>query len=161
MLSQKFNLFSGVFGSSDEVIGSIESGVDFEKRISEIYQKCKTSEEIQAEFDSLQEELADQINEKMVQARQSILENFDEDDIEVVKSPSALLRIKAPSGNTYAVTFSHSFFLADKYADREFAFNFARRLEFDVIRTTALTSPNSQRNRTVNSYIDYNLAGTQ
>lgn len=79
LLSQKFNLFSGVFGSSDEVIGSIESGVDFEKRISEIYQKCKTSEEIQTEFDSLQEELADQINEKMVQARQSILENFDEE----------------------------------------------------------------------------------
>lgn len=84
-----------------------------------------------------------------------VMAAFDEDDIEVVKSPSALLRIKAPSGNTYAVTFSHSFFLADKYADREFAFNFARRLEFDVIRATALTSPNSQRNRTVNSYIDY------
>lgn len=79
LLSQKFNLFSGVFGSSDEVIGSIESGVDFEKRISEIYQRCKTSEEIQSEFDSLQEELADHINEKMVQARQSILENFDEE----------------------------------------------------------------------------------
>lgn len=79
LLSQKFNLFSGVFGSSDEVIGSIESGVDFEKRISVIYQKCKTSEEIQSEFDNLQEELAEHINEKMVQARQSILENFDEE----------------------------------------------------------------------------------
>ena len=79
LLSQKFNLFNGVFGSSDEVIGSIESGVDFEKRIAAIYQQCKTSEEIQAEFDALQEELSEQINEKMVQARQSILENFDEE----------------------------------------------------------------------------------
>ena len=79
LLDQKLKLFSGVFGSSDEVLGSIESGVDFEKRIAQIYQECKTSDEIQAEFDNLQEELADTINEKMLQARQSILENFDEE----------------------------------------------------------------------------------
>lgn len=79
LLSEKFNLFNGVFGSSDEVIGSIESGVDFEKRIAGIYQKCKTSEEIQSEFDALQDELADSIDERMVEARHSILENFDED----------------------------------------------------------------------------------
>lgn len=78
LLSEKFNLFNGVFGSSDEVIGSIESGVDFEKRIAGIYQKCKTSDEIQAEFDALQDELAESIDEKMVEARHSILENFDE-----------------------------------------------------------------------------------
>ena len=79
LLDEKFRLFSGVFGSSDEVLGSLESGVDFEKRIAEIYQKCKTQEDIQIEFDELQNELADQINEKMLEARQSILENFDED----------------------------------------------------------------------------------
>lgn len=79
LLSEKFNLFEGVFGSSDEVIGSIESGVDFEKRIAAIYQKCKTSEEIQREFDALQSELADNIDAKMVEARHSILENFDEE----------------------------------------------------------------------------------
>lgn len=79
LLDQKFTLFSGVFGSSDEVLGSVESGVDFEKRIAKIYQKCKTQEDIQREFDELQEELAEQINEKMITARQSILENFDED----------------------------------------------------------------------------------
>ncbi len=79
LLDEKFRLFSGVFGSSDEVLGSLESGVDFEKRIAEIYQKCKTQEDIQREFDELQNELADQINEKMLEARQSILENFDED----------------------------------------------------------------------------------
>ena len=79
LLSEKFSLFNGVFGSSDEVIGSIESGVDFEKRIAGIYQKCKTSDEIQEEFDALQDELAENIDEKMVEARHSILENFDED----------------------------------------------------------------------------------
>lgn len=79
LLEQKFRLFSGVFGSSDDVLGSIESGVDFEKRIARIYQECKTSEAIQQEFDRLQEELAESINERMIAARQSILENFDEE----------------------------------------------------------------------------------
>lgn len=78
LLDQKFRLFDGVFGSSDEVLGTLESSVDFEKRISEIYQKCKTAEDIQREFDALQEELSDEIEDKMSSARQSILENFDE-----------------------------------------------------------------------------------
>ena len=34
LLAEKFRLFSGVFGASDEVLGAIESGVDFEKRIA-------------------------------------------------------------------------------------------------------------------------------
>lgn len=79
LLDKKFTLFDGVFGSSDEVLGSVESGVDFERRIAGIYQKCKTQEDIQREFDELQEQLSEQINEKMIAARQSILENFDED----------------------------------------------------------------------------------
>ncbi|MCV4732030.1 SWF/SNF helicase family protein, partial [Escherichia coli] len=36
LLEEKFTLFSGVFGASDEVLGTIESGVDFEKRVNEI-----------------------------------------------------------------------------------------------------------------------------
>ena len=79
LLSEKFKLFSGVFGSSDEILGSVESGVDFEKRIAAIYQRCKNKDDIQREFDELQEELADQINTKMLEARRSILENFDEE----------------------------------------------------------------------------------
>lgn len=93
LLDQKFRLFEGVFGSSDDVLGSIESGVDFEKRIASIYQTCKTAEAIQAEFDRLQEELSDQIQEKMTQARQSILENFDEE---------VAARLKECQGNTVA-----------------------------------------------------------
>lgn len=79
LLSEKFQLFSGVFGASDEVLGSIESGVDFEKRIAEIYQNCRTEEEIQTSFDALQEELSVQIDESMKSTRQQLLENFDEE----------------------------------------------------------------------------------
>ena len=79
LLSEKFQLFSGVFGASDEVLGSIESGVDFEKRIVEIYQNCRTPEEIQTSFDKLQEELSTQIDENVQMTRQKLLENFDEE----------------------------------------------------------------------------------
>jgi len=79
LLSEKFQLFSGVFGASDEVLGSIESGVDFEKRIVAIYQTCRTPEEIQASFDALQAELSAQIDENLKLTRQKLLENFDEE----------------------------------------------------------------------------------
>ena len=78
LLSQKFRLFDGVFGSSDEVLGAIEDGVDFEKRILDIYQTCRHPNEIKVAFDRLQEELSEQINENITKARQSILENLDE-----------------------------------------------------------------------------------
>lgn len=77
LLSEKFNLFSGVFGSSDEVLGSIESGVDFEKRIVAIYQKCRTPEEIERGFKQLQDELEDQITSKLDETKRKLLENFD------------------------------------------------------------------------------------
>lgn len=85
LLKEKFKLFDGVFGSSDEVLGSIESGVDFEKRINDIYQKCRRPEEIKAAFDELQKELEIQIDEQMQATRQKLLENFDEEVHEKLK----------------------------------------------------------------------------
>ncbi|MDO8445265.1 MAG: SNF2-related protein [Deltaproteobacteria bacterium] len=79
LLNEKFNLFNGVFGSSDEVLGSIESGVDFEKRIARIYQECRTSEQIETAFNELQSELEGQISDTMKQTRTQLLENFDEE----------------------------------------------------------------------------------
>ncbi len=79
LLSQKFKLFEGVFGSSDEVLGAIGSGVDFEKRITQIYQSCRKPEEIDAAFDALQQDLSVEIDETMTQTRQKVLENFDDD----------------------------------------------------------------------------------
>lgn len=79
LLAEKFALFDGVFGASDEVLGSIESGVDFEKRIARIYQECRSPEEIQASFDELQKELETEIDESMKLTRKKLLENFDEE----------------------------------------------------------------------------------
>lgn len=79
LLAQKFQLFEGVFGASDEVLGAIGSGVDFERRIAEIYQNCRDPETIQTSFQQLQINLSNEINEAMVKTRQLLLENFDEE----------------------------------------------------------------------------------
>jgi adenine-specific DNA-methyltransferase len=79
LLSEKFQLFEGVFGASDEVLGAIESGVDFEKRIADIYQRCRQPEQIKTAFDQLQLELSLEIDEAMTSTRRKLLENFDDD----------------------------------------------------------------------------------
>ncbi len=85
LLKDKFNLFEGVFGSSDEVLGSLESGVDFEKRLNQIYQSCRTKEEIEAAFDQLQSDLEDVINDRIKQTKKFLIENFDEDVIDKLR----------------------------------------------------------------------------
>lgn len=79
LLTEKFNLFNGVFGASDDVLGTIESGVDFEKRILSIYQQCRTPDEIETAFKALQAEMDERIQARMSDTRKMLLENFDED----------------------------------------------------------------------------------
>ena len=77
LLAEKFKLFSGVFGASDEVLGAIESGVEFEKRIVSIYQNCRSTEEIEAEFERLRAEMDANIAATLEDTRRKLLENFD------------------------------------------------------------------------------------
>lgn len=78
LLQTKFQLFDGVFGSSDEVLGAIESGVDIERRILEIVQSCRTNDDINAAFDQLQSELVVEIDEAKRSARDQILASLDD-----------------------------------------------------------------------------------
>ena len=88
LLAEKFQLFNGVFGASDEVLGAVESGVDFEKRIATIYQQCRTPEQIQFEFDQLQRELEEEISQGQRDAREMLLDNFDQEVVEKVRIQS-------------------------------------------------------------------------
>jgi len=85
LLDQKFQLFKGVFDASDEVLGAIENSLDFEKRILNIYRQCRTTEEIDAAFDALQDEMKDSISDNLQQTKTSLLEHFDETVIERLK----------------------------------------------------------------------------
>ena len=85
LLNQKFRLFEGVFGASDEILGSIESGVDIERRIHDIYQKCRNDAQIDEEFNRLQETLKNELDARTRETRRSLLENFDADVIKRLK----------------------------------------------------------------------------
>ena len=65
ILSEKFELFQGVFGASDKAIGLLESGADFEKRVTLIYQECKTTSDFTKQFKDLEKELEKKRNKKM------------------------------------------------------------------------------------------------
>lgn len=86
LLEEKFNLFNGVFGASDEVLGSIGNGVDFEKRLIEIYKKCRTKEEIKKSFDALQSDLEEQINNNLKSTQSKLFENFDAQVVNKLKT---------------------------------------------------------------------------
>jgi len=79
LLTEKFRLFDSVFGASDEVLGAIESGVDFEKRVLKIYQTCRNPEQIEAAFNQLQDELKDSIDARLADTEKKLLDHFDED----------------------------------------------------------------------------------
>lgn len=85
LLDLKFQLFNGVFGASDEVLGAVESGVDFERRIADIYQNCRHPADIHTAFEQLQLDLANEISDAMLKARKTLLENFDEEVQERLK----------------------------------------------------------------------------
>lgn len=77
LLTEKFNLFTSVFGASDEVLGTIEDGLDFEKSIASILERCKTAAEINAAFDELESQYAAEINDEMQRARARVFDNLD------------------------------------------------------------------------------------
>lgn len=85
LLQNKFKLFEGVFGSSDEVLGTIENGVDFEKRIIEVYKQCRTKEEIENYFNNLQKEFEEQIDTKVKAVQSKLFDNFEASVIEKLK----------------------------------------------------------------------------
>jgi hypothetical protein len=78
LLTEKFKLFDGVFGASDEILGAIESGFDFERNIANIILTgVRMPEQIDAEFDQIQEEFSDRIQKKQKSSRQHLIDNFD------------------------------------------------------------------------------------
>ncbi|WP_299842717.1 SNF2-related protein [uncultured Jannaschia sp.] len=85
LLQEKFALFDGVFGASDEILGALESGVDIERRIFDIYQQCRTTDEVEEAFDALQAEMDALLSEKDTETRAKLIEHFDETVAERLK----------------------------------------------------------------------------
>ena len=79
LLSQKFLLFDEVFGASDEVLGKINNVENLEYAIANIYQNCRTTEEIDDAFDKIQEQFGDEIKSSLDKTKKDIIDNFEED----------------------------------------------------------------------------------
>lgn len=94
MLAEKFSLFEGVFGASDEVLGAIGSGVDFERRVPTSTSDAATLRKSLPFFDALQAELAQEIEGEVSKTRIKIPEHFDDEVRE---------RLKATDADTHAV----------------------------------------------------------
>lgn len=77
LLTDKFHLFSSVFGASDEVLGAIEDGLNFEKLISNILSNSRTDAEIDGAFKELEEQFAADISQEMAAAKAKVFDSLD------------------------------------------------------------------------------------
>lgn len=107
LLMDKFHLFSDVFGASDEVLGQIE-GIDFEKRIWAIYQECRTEKEINDAFEQLQNDMKTEIDSRMNDVKDKVLDTFD---IEVQER----MKLAKEQTNAFLNRYEHIFWELTKF----------------------------------------------
>ena len=96
LLSEKIRLFGNLFDFSDKVLGTehltddgyevrevalagLGAGIDFEKKVLNIYRSCRTRDQIEKCFEQLQLELSDVIQEKIEETHKKIIQHFDEE----------------------------------------------------------------------------------
>ena len=96
LLQEKIKLFGNLFDFSDQVLGTekltddgyevrevalggLGAGLDFERKILEIYRKCRTEQQIAQGFKQLQLDLGDFIEEKIEDTQKKVIQHFDEE----------------------------------------------------------------------------------
>lgn len=94
LLREKIKLFGNLFNFTDKVLGTEEltddgyevrevalaglgAGIDFERKVLEIYRNCRTEKEIETSFTQLQLELSEIIEEKVEDAQRKVIQHFD------------------------------------------------------------------------------------
>ncbi|ATD66177.1 ATP-dependent helicase [Luteimonas chenhongjianii] len=129
LLSEKFHLFEGVFGASDEILGRIESGVDVERRIAAIYATCRTPAAIDAAFARLRSELEEQIQERMRDTEEALLATFDAGVVERLRlhREEAIVQLDRISRLFWRLT-RHVLAEAAHFDDQTLSFDLSRPL---------------------------------
>ncbi|MDP3729876.1 MAG: SNF2-related protein, partial [bacterium] len=96
LLRDKIKLFGNLFDFTHGVLGTEEltddgyevreialgglgAGLDFERKILDIYRKCRTEEEVKRDFKQLELDLHDVIQEKIEDAQRKVIQHFDEE----------------------------------------------------------------------------------
>lgn len=83
-----------------------------------------------------------------------ILSEFNREEIRINNQPRAILIIEYDD-EMFAISFGSSYFYIDKYADKNFPFDIAKRVKCTEIKTTTVVSPNVKRNKSINSFVNY------
>lgn len=154
LLEEKFNLFSGVFGSSDTVLGTLESGVDFEKRVMAIYQECRTPKEIKEAFDKLQKDMDAKIQAQMKLTKKDMLTNFDEDvhkrlATQLEDTKRKMSRFEKLFWNTTKVILGDN----ASFDDKNLTFNLHKRIENNQMGDYYLISKDKDKENVVGNYL--------
>jgi len=79
ILSQKFELFEGIFGASDKALEALESGSSFEKEVFDIYQTSNSIYDIKKKFDALDKSL-DRKRSRVANSLRTLLETKSSDE---------------------------------------------------------------------------------
>jgi len=93
LLEQKFRLFQGVFGVSDTVLGAVESGIDFERKVVDAVQKGRSAQEVADAFAALERELDASIKADMAAARQRLFDTLDQDVVARLRQRDGDIRV--------------------------------------------------------------------
>jgi ERCC4-related helicase len=80
ILSNKFQLFKSLLGAGDDILGTLSKAYNFEFRVNEILNRCKTREERLIWLQKLEEEIDEQtrqIRDEKLQKVRSLLDELD------------------------------------------------------------------------------------
>lgn len=92
ILDKKFHLFKGVFGASDDALGLLESGSNFERKIQEIYDNCKSVSEFNRAFDKLEREINAKRNKKSNELKQLLMSMTSDEKKKHLKSEAIKMK---------------------------------------------------------------------
>lgn len=82
LLNEKLQLFEGLFGASDSILGQVVSTLNFEHRIERLFADIRTPEERQREFDRLALDLdaeTRKLHETKLRKAKNLISSLDED----------------------------------------------------------------------------------
>lgn len=127
LLSEKFQLFEGVFGASDEILGAIvSSDIDIERRIYDIYQKCRTPEAITEGFNRLDEDVlkAREVREK--KTIQTLMQTLDIEVVRRLKSQRENSALLLDEYQQMLLNFARAELPEARFSDKHFNYNNTR-----------------------------------
>ncbi len=83
-----------------------------------------------------------------------VLDIFDKQPCVLSSPPKGVVLIQRhdATGNLYVLSFGTSFFSIDRYANKDFAFDYASRLPIIETKRTATANTSSIRNKTISSF---------